>query len=169
MEIAPLVLVAAVSLVVGTLVPFIAVLAVEAAIMVVSRLTAARQAAAEPTWDGALLMGLAQAVAILPGVSRSAGTVVSGLWKRVDPVAAAEFSFLMSIPAILGAAVLSLPDLMKDGALTTDATSLAVGMLAAGVCGVLAIRFFIVMLQRRAFWGFAVYCWIAGTLFLLLR
>jgi undecaprenyl-diphosphatase len=51
-------------------------------------------------------MGIAQAVAIFPGISRSGSTVLAGLWRRITPTTAAEFSFLMSIPAILGAAVL---------------------------------------------------------------
>ena len=115
-----------------------------------------------------MLMGLAQAVAILPGISRSGSTVVTGLWRRIDPEAAAEFSFLMSIPAILGAAVLKLPDLAGDGA-QAGGSAILIGGIAAAVSGVLAIRFFVSLLRRRNFHAFAIYCWVAGTLFLVTR
>jgi undecaprenyl-diphosphatase len=166
-ESVPLLFGAATSVLAGTAVPFLAVLVVQASIFVVSRLTAPHETEREPGWGSALAMGIAQAVAILPGISRSGSTVVAGLWRRVDPVAAAEFSFLMSIPAILGAAVLSLPDLAGEGAVGMDATALIPGALAAGVCGVIAIRFFVAMLRRRVFWGFAIYCWFTGALYLL--
>ncbi len=148
------------------LIPFLAVLAVQALVMGVSRLSAKPEWKPEPTWGGALLMGVAQSAAILPGISRSGSTVVTGLWRRIDPVAAAEFFFLMSIPAILGAALLSLPDLAREGT-GISTTSLAAGMLAAGVAGVLAIRFFVALLRRQSFHVFAWYCWAAGALFLL--
>lgn len=163
----PLLFGAGASTLAGTAMPFLAVLAVEVCIFVIARVRAAHDTEREPGWESALAMGIAQAVAILPGISRSGSTVVTGLWRRVDPVAAAEFSFLMSIPAILGAAVLSLPDLAGEAAAGVDTTSLLLGSLAAGVCGIIAIRFFVAMLRRRVFWGFAIYCWFAGALYLL--
>lgn len=164
----PVAIAALVSVVAGTAVPFIAVLAVEAAIMTVARATASRESAAEPGWGGAFLMGVAQSVAILPGISRSGSTVITGLWRRIEPVAAAEFSFLMSVPAILGAAVLSLPDL-TEGTHGVSAGPIAVGAIAAGISGVLAIHFFVRMLRRQEFHVFAWYCWLAGALFVLTR
>jgi undecaprenyl-diphosphatase len=104
----------------------------------------------------------------LPGVSRSGGTVVGALWHRVEPVAAAEFSFLMSVPAILGAAVVSLPD-MPRGSESIGALPVTVGMIAAGITGILAIRFFVEMLKRQNFHMFAYYCWLVGAIFVLTR
>jgi undecaprenyl-diphosphatase len=164
-EVLPLAIALVVATLARTAVPFLAVLAVEALIMVLSRATAGREET-EPRWLTATFMGVAQAVAILPGISRSGSTVLAGLWRRCDPVAAAEFSFLMSIPAILGAAVLSLPDLAAEGA-TVGAPQLIGGAVAAGVAGVLAIHFFVSMLRRRSFHVFAWYCWGVGALFLL--
>jgi undecaprenyl-diphosphatase len=164
----PGLLAAAVSILAGTIVPFISVLAVEAGIMVLARLTGPREWRSDPGYSGAFLMGLAQAVAILPGVSRSGGTVVSALWHRVEPVAAAEFSFLMSVPAILGAAIVSLPD-MPRGSESVGALPLMVGLIAAGVTGILAIRFFVEMLRRQNFHMFAYYCWLVGAIFILTR
>jgi undecaprenyl-diphosphatase len=166
-EVLPLLVAAVLSVIAGTLVPFVAVLLVEAVVMVIARWTApAEVTLEEPGWGGAVLMGLAQAIAIFPGISRSGSTVVTGLWRRIDPVAAAEFSFLMSIPAILGAAVLQLPEAMGT-APAVSTTALVVGFVAAAVSGVLAIRFFVALLRRRNFHVFSYYCWVAAGLFLI--
>lgn len=166
MEAVPVAIAAAVSLLAGTVIPFLAVLAFEAAIMGLGRKTAPLEVQDAVGWSDAALMGVAQSVAILPGISRSGSTVVTGLWRRVDPVIAAEFSFLMSIPAILGAAVLALPDLADEG-MTVGGFELLIGFLGAAIAGVLAIRFFVALLKRQNFYSFAWYCWAAGTFFLV--
>lgn len=166
LDVLPILFAALVSLLAGTLVPFLAVLGVEAAIMAAGRMTADAEWTKEPTWGGALLMGIAQSAAILPGISRSGSTVLTGMWRRVDPVAAAEFSFLMSIPAIFGAAVLSVPDLGSQG-IAIGVVPLLLGGVAAGISGVLAISLFVALLKRQNFHTFAYYCWAVGALFLL--
>jgi undecaprenyl-diphosphatase len=164
----PIAVAAAITVWAGTILPFLAVLATEGLIMGLSRATAAKEWTNEPTWSGAAAMGVAQAVAILPGISRSGSTVITGLWRRIDGVAAAEFSFLMSIPAILGAGVLSLRDIGgAEAGAATGAGNLIVGALAAGIAGIIAIRFFVGMLKRRNFHAFAYYCWIVGALFIV--
>lgn len=167
LEVVPILIAAIVSLLAGTLTPFLAVLAVELVLMAIARATAPREWQAEPRWGGALLMGIAQALAILPGISRSGSTVVTGLWRRIDPVAAAEFSFLMSIPAIVGAAILKTPDALNEG-LTVGPVPLAAGAVAAALSGVLAIRYFVALLRRQNFYVFAYYCWVVGAAFVLL-
>jgi len=119
---------------------------------------------AEPSWLGALLIGMAQAFAILPGISRSGATVAAALALGVAPAAAAEFSFLLGVIAITGAAVLVLPDLRyaRPEALNAVAT----GMVAAGVSGILAIWLFVRMLRTNTFHYFAWWAWTAGALFL---
>jgi undecaprenyl-diphosphatase len=105
-------------------------------------------------------------MAILPGISRSGSTVLTGLWRRIDPVKAAEFSFLMSIPAIAGAAVLMLPEI-GEATVQIGMGPLIVGGIAAAISGVLAITIFVALLRRQNFYVFAYYCWAAGGLFLL--
>ena len=166
-ELLPIAIAALVSLIAGMVTPFLAVLAVEALLMGIARLTAGAEWHDEPRPSGALLMGLAQSLAILPGISRSGSTVVTALWRRIDPVAAAEFSFLMSIPAILGAAVLNAPEAIREG-MTVATVPLLAGALAAAVSGVLAIRYFVALLRRQNFHVFAYYCWVVGGLFVLL-
>lgn len=117
-----------------------------------------------PTWTAALLIGVAQAFAIIPGISRSGSTVVAALWLGVAPREAAAFSFLMAVPAIAGAAVLQIGDL--DVAAGLGVAALTLGSVFAAVTGVLAIRTFVAMLARESFHFFAPYCWIVGALFL---
>jgi undecaprenyl-diphosphatase len=122
----------------------------------------ARDAVAEaPGVGGAGAIGVAQAFAILPGISRSGTTVATALWFRVRPERAAEFSFLMALPAIAGAAVLELPHL-SIGADGAGWGPLAAGFVAALVSGVFAIRFLVALLKRGAFHHFAPYCWVLG-------
>lgn len=117
-------------------------------------------------WWDALLVGLAQGVALVPGISRSGATVVAAVWLRVRPREAAEFSFLLAIPAILGAAVLEFPKL-ADGGGGVGAVALGAGALAAATTGVAAIRAFVRLLERQTFHRFGVYCWVVGALFLV--
>lgn len=114
----------------------------------------------------ALLVGVAQALAILPGISRSGSTVAAGVWRGVDPVRMAEFSFLLSVPAIAGAALLEL-DGLGAAAATDRAVPLAAGFVAALVAGVAAIRLFVRTLEARSFHRFAWYCWAAGGAYLV--
>lgn len=165
-EALPVVIAMLIALVTGNVIPFLAVLVVEAILMVTARRTAPVLREDEPGMGSAILMGLAQAVAIFPGISRSGSTVVTGLWRRIDPVRAAEFSFLMSIPAILGAALLDVPRVASEG-FGVPVAALGVGFAAAAISGVLAIRYFVAMLKKQNFYTFAWYCWAIGTVFLL--
>ena len=119
-----------------------------------------------PSAGSATAIGLAQAAAILPGISRSGSTVAAGMWTGVDPVRAAEFSFLMAMPAIAGAAVLQLPEL-RQGAVSVGGGPLALSFFVALVSGVLAIRLLVRLLARRAFHRFAPYCWAIGVVTLV--
>jgi undecaprenyl-diphosphatase len=167
LDLVPLGVAATFAAIAGTILPFVLVLGLQAAVMTTSRLTAPAEHHWEPTWGGALIMGIAQAVAIFPGISRSGSTVIAALWRRVTPAAAAEFSFLMSIPAILGAVVLQVPDALRAEEMAVSGTALIAGSTAAALSGILAIRFFVALLKRQNFYVFAYYCWVAAGLFLL--
>ena len=95
-------------------------------------------------------IGLAQALAILPGISRSGTTIAAGLWARIEPEKAAEFSFLLAIPAIAGAAVLQLSNLSAS-AEGIGWGPMAVGFLAALMSGVIAIRLLVMLLRMGRF------------------
>jgi len=166
-ELLPVLMAALFALLAGTIVPFLAVATLQLALMTAARVSARSGVVErEPGWVSAGIMGLGQALAIFPGITRSGSTVVAGLWRRVDPVAAAEFSFLMSIPAILGAAVLQVPDALRAEELGVSMTAMVVGFIAAAVSGIIAIRFFVALLRRQNFYVFAYYAWAAAGLFL---
>lgn len=113
----------------------------------------------------ALGIGVAQAFAILPGISRSGSTIAAALWGGVDGEKAAEFSFLMSVPAIAGAAVLELKD-VDVGVQGVGGVPLLVGFLVALVAGIFAIRFLVWLLRGQRFHVFAYYVWVVGAAFL---
>jgi undecaprenyl-diphosphatase len=135
------------------------------AIVFSTRWTAGSAVGEVPGWGVALAIGCAQAFAILPGISRSGSTVAMALALGVAPAAAAEFSFLLGIIAIAGAAVLILPDL--QGIDSTTLTSLGLGGATALGSGLLAIWLFVRMLDKSLFHYWAWYCWLAGSGFLL--
>jgi undecaprenyl-diphosphatase len=114
------------------------------------------------TWFDALLIGLGQATAIAPGISRSGATMAAGLVRGVRRAAAARFSFLLSTPVILGAGVWQLKDLLADSSWTAHLLSLGIGFLAAAISGYLCIRFLLNYLRRGKLYPFAVYCTLAG-------
>ena len=134
------------------------------AILWTTRTSIDRASAEEPSWAIALAIGCAQVLAILPGVSRSGITVATALLLGVAPVAAAEFSFLMSVIAIAGAAVRSLPGITSVD--SAHAAALLVGGVAAMVMGVAAIWLFVRLLRTREFHRFAYYTWAVGLAFL---
>jgi undecaprenyl-diphosphatase len=119
----------------------------------------------EPGWAAAWWIGCAQALAILPGVSRSGSTVAAALALGVAPAAAAEFSFLMSAVAIAGASVRELAR-MGDAGLLVSPGALTLGALAAFGSGLAAIWLFVRVLRTRHFYRFAFYVWALGGAFL---
>ncbi|MGI9016570.1 MAG: undecaprenyl-diphosphate phosphatase [Euzebya sp.] len=112
----------------------------------------------------AMTAGLLQCVAVLPGISRSGSTIAGGVFSGLTREAATRFSFLLVIPALLGATVLSLPDLADGG---ESAAELAVGVVAAFVSGYLAIRYLVALVSRARLTGFAYYCVAASVIGLI--
>ena len=118
----------------------------------------------EPSWWQAWWIGCAQMVAILPGISRSGSTIVAGRWLGMAPAAAAEFSFLLGVPAVAGAIVLQAGE-MRAGAAAGQGLAYSVGWVAALVSGIVAIMLVFRLLARRAFPLFGWYCWAAAIAF----
>jgi undecaprenyl-diphosphatase len=124
----------------------------------------ARAAGRTLGWRVALAVGLAQAVAVLPGVSRSGATIAAGLYAGLSGDEAFEFSFLLAVPAVLGAAGLELPGFVRSG---LDPVSAALGAAVAFASGLLAIWVLRKAVAGKRFWLFSVYCWAAGLAALL--
>lgn len=134
-------------------------------ILITAKWAVHRGERSEPDAGSAFLIGLAQAFALIPGISRSGSTVVAALWLKMDARDAAAFAFLMAIPAIAGAAVLQIPDIGSASS-GIGAVPLLVGGVAAAVTGILAIRTFVALLARKSFHWFAPYCWAVGAAYL---
>ncbi|WP_407379772.1 undecaprenyl-diphosphatase UppP [Methanobrevibacter sp.] len=111
-------------------------------------------------WLQSLFMGLGQACAIMPGLSRSGTTIAAGLVIGLDKEFAAKFSFILSIPAILGAFLLQLKDIGLS--MSGDGAAIILGFVAAFVSGYLAIKWLLDLIQNKSLDIFAYYCWIVG-------
>ena len=123
-------------------------------------------------WVDALVIGVCQAIAVVPGVSRSGLTLSGALSRKLNRDVAARFSFLLSVPAILGALVLQFKDLAGAEAGTASETggigpgALAAGTLTAAIVGFFAVKFMLKIVRERSLWGFAIYVAILGALVL---
>ena len=116
--------------------------------------------------DG-IVIGLVQAAALVPGISRSGSTIAFGIFRGLERETAARFSFLLSIPAIAGAAALKAAELTQLSA--GEMPALAAGFLTAAFTGFLALKLLFLMIRRTGLGPFAYYCWAVGAGTLLLR
>lgn len=116
----------------------------------------------------ALIVGVSQMVAVVPGLSRSGTTISAGMLRGFDRSFAVRFSFLLSIPAVLGANLLTLIDAIQAGINWSYAPMYLVGVAVAFVSGYLSLYFLRVIVQRGRFGNFSYYCWGAGLLTLIL-
>jgi undecaprenyl-diphosphatase len=116
--------------------------------------------------DG-IVIGLVQAVALIPGISRSGSTITFGIFRGLRRETAARFSFLLSIPAIAGAAVLKAGDMTQIPA--EDLIAMGAGFLPAAGTGFLALKLLFVVINRTGLGFFAYYCWCAGAATLIVR
>ena len=118
-----------------------------------------------------LLVGVAQACATIPGLSRSGCTISAGMTRGFDRKFAVRYSFLMSLPAVLGATLLKMLDVMKleEGVPKENLPKYLLGMVIAAVVGYFSIQLVKLLASKGRFGAFAFYCWGAGALFLLLN
>ncbi len=116
----------------------------------------------------ALIIGLCQCVAVIPGLSRSGTTITAGIATGLKRDFAVKFSFLLSIPAVLGANILSLIDAFRDGVDWSLVPAYLIGMAAAMISGIVAIELLKYIARRGKFGGFAYYCWVVGALSIIL-
>jgi len=124
--------------------------------------------AAEMNWLDALIIGIFQAIAIPPGISRSGATISGALSRRLDRDFAARFSFLLSIPVILGALVLNLKDLAKsDGTAGGMGAEVLAGTITAAIVGFFAVKLMLKIVREKSLFGFAIYTAVLGALILI--
>ncbi len=116
----------------------------------------------------ALLVGIGQAVALCPGISRSGMTITTGCFAGFERKFAVRFAFLLSIPAVIGANILSLKDAIDAGIDWASVPAYLVGVAVAAVSGYACIRLLRYIAEKGRFGAFAYYCWAVGALTLVL-
>ncbi len=121
----------------------------------------------EMTFTDSMVIGLVQGIAILPGISRSGSTISFGIFRGLSGEAAATFSFLISIPAILGAAVLEARHFA--GVEGGEIPAYVAGTAAAAVVGFMTLKFLFLMIRKRDLRFFGYYCWTLGALTLAVK
>jgi undecaprenyl-diphosphatase len=131
------------------------------------RLGSRRREIQDLRWIDSLVIGLGQAAAIAPGISRSGATIATGLFRGLERPAAARFSFLLSTPIILGAGLFQLMDLVSAPDPLAQVPALAAGFLAAAISGYVCIWALLRYLQRGRLYPFALYCAYLGVCCLL--
>jgi len=140
-------------------------LIVTAALLVVAEYFGRRVRRLEQlTWLDALFVGLFQALSLFPGISRSGSTITAGLLRGFDRRSAARFSFLISVPVMIGAGGLAILDLFRIPGFAAQIPTLIAGFIAALIVGYLSIRWLLSYLTRHSFYGFALYCLIAALI-----
>jgi len=129
----------------------------------------------EMNWLDALIVGLCQAVAVIPGISRSGATLSGALSRGLNRDLAARFSFMLSIPVILGAALFQAVELLRGGEPAAEAAAygsigplaIAIGTITAAIVGFFAVRMMLKIVREKSLWGFAIYTGILGLLVLI--
>ena len=140
----------------------IALLVTGAILFASDRMARGRKNARTATMRDALLVGCAQAVAVIPGLSRSGCTISAGMALGFDRTFAVRYSFLLSLPAVVGATLLKVIDVVKDGIDAALLPIYLVGMVVAGVVGYFSIQLVNLLAQKNKFGKFAYYCWAIG-------
>ncbi len=123
----------------------------------------------ELNYKNTFAIGVSQAVSILPGISRSGATIATGLFLGLERKKAADYSFLLSIPAIAGAALLEVPKLVRSDNPANDWGLFAAAAIVSFLSGLLAIYLLLKILRKHSLEGFSYYCWAVGLFFLWLN
>ena len=143
-------------------------LLVTAALLVIAEIIGKRNRTMKQiSWVDALFIGFSQVLALLPGISRSGSTIAGGMTRNLNRSSAARFSFLMSVPVMLGAGVLAFKDLFALQNTDNFLIPLLVGFLAALVSGYIAIRWLISYLGKHSLYLFGGYCLVVGILIIV--
>ncbi len=149
----------------GTLIAPGVCLILTAGLLLVADVTEAGQRIPKDvSYTNVFMIGVAQGLSTLPGLSRSGTTIAACLISGFDRRFAVRYSFLMSVPAILGAAVLEIGEAAGSGVALTQVLIYLVGAVAAGIVGYFSIKKMLIVVRRKKFKGFAAYCLVLGII-----
>ena len=138
-----------------------------AILLIAERISKRTRPLTDLNWKDALIIGVGQAIAIFPGISRSGATISTGLARNFERTSAARFSFLMSIPVMLAAGLLEGKDLIGMSNLASYLPLIAIGFIFAAVVGYFSIRWVLAFLTTNSLKYFAFYCMAFGALVLV--
>lgn len=144
------------------IVPGICLLITSMLLLIADGVTPGKKKVGSVTYTNGFVLGICQGVATLPGISRSGTTITACLLSGFDKSFAVKYSFIMSIPAILGAAVLEIKDIEKITIGAGEWASYLTGMLVAAIVGYICIKTMLVVVRKKKFKGFAIYCAVMG-------
>lgn len=133
-------------------------------LFIADRVQKGNKGPAEATYKNSLFIGLAQGIATLPGISRSGSTITAGLACGFNREFAVKYSFIMSIPTILGACILQIPDLVGASLAGSEILNYVSGMIVAGVVGFFCIKVMLKSVKNNKFKGYSIYCLCAGVI-----
>ena len=143
--------------------PGICLLVTGVILLVADRLPEGEKSPKNTTFSNAFLIGIAQGIATLPGISRSGSTIAACLGSGFKKTYAVRFSFILSIPAILGSLIFELLDVDLKSVVPVDVAAYLVGAAVAAVVGFICIRVMLVIVKRQKFFGFSIYCFLMGA------
>ncbi len=146
--------------------PVAGMLLVTGVILWIGSLRAKKPGKEGMNWQDAILIGIAQGIAIIPGISRSGATISAGLMMGMTPQLAAKYSFLLSIPAILGASIVELKDYIHVSSIPWF--TYIIGIITAFIVGVMSLKFLLWILTKGQLLLFAIYCWVVGLIVLII-
>lgn len=126
------------------------------------RLSRGNKGLDDATVKDGFLVGLCQTIAVFPGLSRSGSTITAGLLCGFDREFAVKYSFILSIPAIIGAGVLEIPDVLSESVASADILPYVLGTLTAAIVGFAAMKLLMYISKKSNFTFFAYYCWAVG-------
>ena len=146
------------------LIPGICLIATAILLTIADRCQGGEKLPHQVTYSNAFIIGIAQGIATLPGLSRSGTTITACLLSGFQKKFAVKYSFIMSIPAILGSLVFELADIDTAAVTTTEIGYYLVGMLVAAFVGYVCIKVMLYIVKEKKFTGFAIYCAVVGAL-----
>ncbi|QDT96989.1 undecaprenyl-diphosphate phosphatase [Gimesia aquarii] len=138
-------------------------------LLLIPRIPPTKQSYTEISYKQALVVGFAQAVAILPGISRSGSTIVAGLLTGMSRQSAATFSFLLAVPAILGATILEVIEMLTHKHVSTPLSLLAMGAAISAIIGLIALGLLVRWLEKGKLHYFAYWCIPLGILIVIMQ
>ncbi len=151
------------------LVPGICLLITGVLLLICDLVTPGRRTPKQTTWLHAVILGIAQGFAILPGISRSGTTITAGCCMGLRRDFAVKYSFIMSIPAILGAMILEGKEVFTTPLADGELRNYLIGALVAAIVGYICIRTLLVVVRRKNFRFFAYYCFAVGAITLIVH